>query len=360
MPDLPVSVALIGCGAVASGYYAPALAALEREGALRVSALLDPDGRNVDALRVRFPAAAAVDDVAALVARPVELAIVASPPRFHAEQTIAALRAGVAVLCEKPMATTVAEGEAMIAAAHASGRVLAVGFYRRFLPAARTIRDLLRSGRLGTVRRFHCAEGGTFRWPARSASFFERGAGGGVLADVGVHVLDLLGWWLGRPANVTYEDDAMGGVEANCRIQLDYAEGFSGEVRLSRDTAQPNRWVIECSDGWVAWHVHDGERIEIGVGGVELGFDATLRTIVDAGVGRRLGAAGDGFARSFVAQLRHVVTAIRRGVPALVSGSEGLESLRVIDECYRHRTLMSMPWLGTAELARAHHLSGAA
>src|SRR5690242_11656729 len=107
MPDAPVMVALVGCGAVASCYYAPALAALEGEGVVRVAALLDPDPRAIDELRRAFPAARAVDDVAGLGHERVELAIVASPPRLHAQQTIAALQAGVAVLCEKPMATTV-------------------------------------------------------------------------------------------------------------------------------------------------------------------------------------------------------------------------------------------------------------
>ncbi len=357
MPDAPVMVALVGCGAVASCYYAPALAALEGEGVVRVAALLDPDPRGIDELRRAFPAARAVDDVAGLGHERVELAIVASPPRLHAQQTIAALQAGVAVLCEKPMATTVAECDAMIAAADAARRLLAVGLYRRFLPAARTIAEVLRSGRLGRLRRFRCAEGGAFTWPVRSTAFFERAAGG-VLADVGVHVLDLLGSWLGRPARARYEDDAMGGVEANCRVELEYADGVAGEVRLSRDTPQPNRWVFECADGWLAWDVHHVDGLQIGLHGVELGFDAALRPIADTDAGPTLAGASPNFARSFVAQIRNVAAAVRRGAPPLVSGTDGRESVRLIDDCYARRTLMSMPWLGDAEVARAHELGG--
>jgi len=354
----PVRVGLIGCGAAASRYHAPALRVLEREGVVRIVTLVDPDPRSLGELHAVFPAASTMRDPSALAE--LDLAIVASPPRFHAEHTIAALRAGVAVLCEKPMAATVAEGEAMIAAAQSAGKTLAVGLHRRFLPAARTLDDVLRSGRLGTLRSFRCAEGAVFRWPARSRAFFERDAGGGVLADIGVHVLDLLGAWFGSPARVHYEDDAMGGVEANCRITLEYAQGFGGEVRLSRDTRQPNRWVFDCSHGWIAWHVHDGDRIAMAMDGVALGLDATLRDVVDTSPAPGLGATGGGFETSFVAQLRDVVAAVRDGTPPLVSGAAGLESLRVIEACRRERTLMDMPWLGAGEVARARRLGGVA
>ncbi len=360
MPDAPLRIAVIGCGAVARRYYAPALRALECEGVLHVRALCDPDVRGTAELCAIFPAATVAQDAAAIAAPAIDLAIVASPPRCHAEQTIAALRAGVAVLCEKPMATTVADGEAMVSAARDTGRVLAVGFYRRFLPAAQAIGELLRSGRLGALRRFHCAEGGDFRWPARSPDFFRRGAGGGVLADVGVHTLDLLGWWLGEPEHVDYEDDAMGGVEANCRIHLTYPDGVIGEVRLSRDTVQPNRYVFECADGWLRWHVHDADRVELGLGDVDAGFRAQIHRVARDGSHPALGAPRGGFEESFVAQIRNVVDAAGGRAPLVVSAADGLASLRAIDACRSRRALMSMPWLGGTELARARQLGGVA
>jgi predicted dehydrogenase len=64
-------------------------------------------------------------------------------------------------------------------------------------------------------------EGGQFDWPVRSTGYFTRAqSGGGVLQDIGTHVLDLLAWWFGEPEALLYEDDAMGGVEANCRIRV--------------------------------------------------------------------------------------------------------------------------------------------
>jgi hypothetical protein len=90
-------------------------------------------------------------------------------------------------------------------------RVLAVGLVRRFLPACQTIRAILRQGILGDVQSFHFAEGGTFRWPTHSTTYFQRStAAGGVLADIGTHLLDLITWWMGEPSEIRYEDDAMG------------------------------------------------------------------------------------------------------------------------------------------------------
>jgi predicted dehydrogenase len=104
------------------------------------------------------------------------------------------------------------------------------------------------------VKSFEISEGGQFNWPAQSASFFQKSnSQGGVLADLGVHVLDLLIWWFGMPEKVGYEDDAMGGLEANCRLELEFAGGVSGTVRLSRDTqlSQPDNHRMRARLGAV-------------------------------------------------------------------------------------------------------------
>ena len=248
-----IRVALVGCGAVATQYYVPALRELERAGKATVVALFDPAADRMSALQDTFTQAVCLGDVSEVGKLGVELAVVASPPRFHAEQSIQLLQAGCAVLCEKPLATDVAEGEAMVAAAVATQQMLASGLVRRFFPAAESLRTILAEQGLGAVRSFTWQEGDHFRWPTQSAAFFRRAvAKGGVLLDIGVHVLDLLIWWWGPPVDVAYEDDAMGGVEANCRIRLTFAQGHSGEVRLSRDWPLANRCLIHCARvGWV-------------------------------------------------------------------------------------------------------------
>ncbi len=120
----------------------------------------------------------------------------------HAECTIAALKAGKDVLCEKPMAMTAAEGEAMLAAAKSSGRTLMLGFVRRFGNDADILKDFIDAGDLGELYygkacylRRAGAPTGWFGDSARS--------GGGPLIDLGVHVMDLSRYMAGKPNPVS-------------------------------------------------------------------------------------------------------------------------------------------------------------
>ncbi|NOH01804.1 MAG: Gfo/Idh/MocA family oxidoreductase [Chloroflexi bacterium] len=106
----PLGVALVGCGAVSKLYYVPALKQLESLRQVQVAALFDPDPANLAQIHQEFPGAAQVRDFDELTGLGLDLAIVASPPQYHAGQTIHLLQAGWPVLCEKPMALSVAEG----------------------------------------------------------------------------------------------------------------------------------------------------------------------------------------------------------------------------------------------------------
>ncbi len=339
-----VRVGLAGCGAISETYYAPALAELEKTGEFQVVALMDPSPARAGLFRGDFPQAEVAGDLAGLVKARPDLAIVASPPSFHAEQTIQLLGGGISVLCEKPMANTVAEAERMAAAAQ--GKVLAVGLFRRFFPALQAVKGIIADGSMGSVRHFHITEGGVFGWPAQSASFFQKASSkGGVLLDVGVHVLDIVQWWFGEPDRVACEDDAMGGLEANCRVGLGYG-GFSGEVWLSRDTALSNRCLVQCEKGWIAWTPLQSNEFEMQFEGAE----KTLRVSV---------AGGADFYGAFVNQLRNVRAAVLGEAKVFIPPEEGLKSLRLIERCYRERTFMDMPWLTPAENERGAALAGA-
>ena len=351
----PLAIGIVGCGAVTRLYYAPALRVLEQEGLARVAALWDPARDALARIAGDFPHAQPAAAYQDLLHHDLELVVVASPPRFHREQVTDALNAGAAVLCEKPLATTVADAEAMVRAAGEAGRPLAVGLMRRFFPAVRTLKAMLEARMIGEVRRFHCFEGGTFRWPVRSSSYFEREtSGGGVLMDLGPHLLDLLLWWLGTPSQVAYADDAMGGVEANCRICLSY-EGFAGEVRLSRDWYRPNRYVFEGTAGTLAWTVPEADRLDLTWHDTGYLSELILHDAVPE-YPLRPGRPANNFEQSFVEQIRHAIAAARGARSSIVDGAEALASLRLIEHCYRHRKLLPLHWMGEAELRAAHEL----
>lgn len=338
-------------------YYGPALKVLEKEGMVRTTAIFDPDPDSRARLGKMFAGATCLRSFEDLLRHDeIDLVIVASPPRHHADQTLQAIRSGRSVLCEKPLATSVAEATQMVQAASDERRLLAVGLVRRFFPAVRTIRDLLGRGLLGELHSFDCFEGGPFDWPVRSRSYFDRSAGGGgVLLDIGAHALDLLGWWLGAPLEVHYADDAMGGVEANCQVRLRY-EGCEGRVSLSRDWWRPNRYVFRGGRGWLKWEVNEADRVQLGLDGCAYSFDLHLRE--GAGDEDRPGAGAATFHQAFVDQLRAVISTLRGEAAPIVSGAEALDSLRLIEHCYRNRTLLPMPWLSQAEQSSAQELFG--
>ena len=353
----PVMTVLVGCGAVAALYYSPALKALQKARELKVIGFVDPNLANIHQLRRDFPEAARFDSLSEIYSSQAELAIIASPPQCHADQTIQLLRAGLSVLCEKPMATSVIEGQAMVEAASAAPGLLAIGLSRRFFPATQTIRDVLCNGMIGDVVSFCFEEGSDFNWPVRSRDYFlGHGGRGGVLLDLGVHALDLLAWWWGQPDLMMYEDDAMGGIEATCRITVHFARGFGGEIRLSRDWPLSNEYFIKGSKGWLSWQVHEADKIHIGVNQSRYTLDAQLHDTSNQLCGR-LPAAD--FHRSFLEQLRNVVAAIRTGERPRVSGEDGLQSLILLDRCYRNRKMIEMPWLSDIEYERAKELGAA-
>ena len=137
-------------------------------------------------------------DWRALIARPdIDLIDVCTPGDSHAEIAIAALEAGKHVLCEKPLANSVAEAEAMVAAADAAaarGQIAMVGFNYRRVPALSLARDWIAAGRLGTIRHVRAVylqdwivdPAFPLVWRLRKDQ-----AGSGALGDIGAHIVDL-------------------------------------------------------------------------------------------------------------------------------------------------------------------------
>jgi len=138
-------------------------------------------------------------DWAALATDPeVEAAIVATPNALHAPQSIALLRNGKHVMVEKPMATSVAECDAMVAASERSGASLMVAHCWRFREEVVALRDRIAAGELGEVVKTR-GYGVHANW-GPSGWFTQRDlAGGGALVDMGVHAIDTARFLLGEP-----------------------------------------------------------------------------------------------------------------------------------------------------------------
>ena len=337
---LGTDVAVVGCGAVSTLYYAPALMRLRRRGVVGRITAFDPDAGRAHTF-AELADGKTVGSFDELLELGAGLVIVASPPMLHVAQSIAALEAGMDVLCEKPLAIGAAQAQAMIDAAKRTGTRLFAGYVRRQFPATKAIADFLRSGLLGEITGVTCFEGGPFAWPVAGPSYFSRASsGGGVLQDIGTHCFDLLHWWFGAPDRCDYQDDAFGGVEANCVARLDYGS-FQATMRLSRDWAQPNVYRIVGSGGWLAWQVNDPVNYEFQMFG-----NAPAKVSMTV-------SDGDDFHQAFVRQIEG----------ALHGGTDGSEvtsvpaSVSLIERCYADRVSMRLPWLAPAEAASAESLA---
>lgn len=332
----PLPVLLVGCGAVSRLFYLPALRELARHGVLRTVAVVDPAASARSALATALGARACATLEEGLAAG-AALAIIATPPKFHRTQTEAAFAAGLDVLCEKPLAADSAAGGAMVAAASRTGRLLAAGHYKRFFPAHQAIKAFITQQTFGALRTVEIQEGGKFSWPAATDSFFRREqTPGGVLLDTGVHVLDLLLWWLGPPDRFAYVDDAAGGLEANCRLTADFPGGGRATVRLSRDWATPDCYVLEFERATLHARVNASNQLEFTFAGVPLTFAAEIRDPRPAQPGPAT-AARETNPQAFIAQLAEVCAAVRDGRAPFVTGADGLRALQWVEQCYAVR-----------------------
>jgi len=129
---------------------------------------------------------------------------VCTPHAVHAKPTIEALKRGVHVLVEKPMASKAADALEMYRAARASGKILMVGFQTRWSPELRAARKIVQSGALGKVYYAEATLGGRRRGIPGSPSFLKRElAGGGALLDIGCYAIDNMMYVLGHPTPLT-------------------------------------------------------------------------------------------------------------------------------------------------------------
>jgi predicted dehydrogenase len=332
-------------------YYLPSFKRLEKIGAAQVVAFFDPDESAMQYACSEFKHAIAASDADDLLDMNAELAIVASPPRLHAQQAIKAMEAGLHVYCEKPMATTLGDADSMIAASLARERKLTISFVRRQLPATKTIRDFLAKRVIGELQSIECFEGGTFVWPANSSRYFDYAEfGGGVMQDIGSHCLDLLTWWLGSPIDIEYQDDSVGGVEANCQAELRYPH-CTALVRLSRDWGRPNLYRLEGDCGSLTWEVNEPDKFDLVLAGNRMTVGLERQVKGDSWSG--------GLEDCFTWQLEDMIEAVRNRRSPYVPAIAGRNVVALVEQCYRQRHQTALPWFSPAEHQRVEHIIGA-
>ncbi len=228
-------VGLVGCGNIGDRGHAAAYAAIP---GVRVVAVADVDPSRAEATARRSGAEVLTFDQMIHSAQ-IDIIDIALPTFEHAAHAIAALEAGKHVVCEKPMAATVHEADAMVAAAEDAGRKLMTGHVRRFDARFLDIKEVLAAGEIGVPRYIRRAERqwlpfGTDSWhwhPER---------GGGVALDLGAHVADLVRWLFAQDPDSVYARSRAVRSEAKETNSPDYVvasfrfpDGSIGDVEVS-------------------------------------------------------------------------------------------------------------------------------
>lgn len=268
----PLRVGLLGYGLAGRVFHAPLIAACPD---LVLAAVVTRDPERRAALRAVHPGAEALDTPEQLWERAgsLDLVVVATPNRSHVPLARAALRAGLAVVVDKPFAPSAAEARALIDEARACGRRLTVFQNRRWDGDFLTVRKLIADGALGTIHRL---ESRFERWnPVPRPGWRESGDpadAGGLLFDLGSHLIDQAVQLFGpvrtvygeldrRRAGVATDDDAF--------VALTHASGVRSHLWMSKVAAQraPRFRVLGESATFVKYGL-DSQESAMAVGAV--------------------------------------------------------------------------------------------
>jgi scyllo-inositol 2-dehydrogenase (NADP+) len=243
----PIKVALIGLGN--SGWFYHAEGTLAASPDYQITVVCSATWERAQAAAARFGGRPHTHWERAVTDEEVDLVVIATPHHLHAPIAIAASEAGKHVVVEKPMASTVAETEQMLAAAKRADRLLTVFHNRRWEPSFTLIRDIVQEGGLGTIwrseeRRMHRgpytvaapdrphAGNSLAQWAHTDAG------GGGVTRLIGPHLIDHQLVLHGRPPRTvsaimhTFDGDD---VEHYCDLRLDFDHGVTSRIEIFRE-----------------------------------------------------------------------------------------------------------------------------
>jgi len=220
----------------------------------RIAAVFDGQAPRRDEAMARFGCRAYDSYDALLADGEVELVIVAMPSHLHAEYSIRALEAGKAVVCEKPMATNLADADRMLAAARKSGHLLTVFQNRRYDPVFLKVKEVIASGKLGRIVEIkmtshHFAR----RWDWQTLQKY----GGGTLRNTGPHLLDQALDLIGeREPQVFCRMECVltsGDAEDHVKLILAVPNGPLVDLEITSACAYPQEhWLVMGSQGTLA------------------------------------------------------------------------------------------------------------
>lgn len=269
-------IGIIGCGKVAQVRHIPEYAANPDA---ELAAYFDINAERAKELAREYGGKVFASWESLIEDKSIDAVSVCTTNVTHAEIAVAAMRAGKHVLCEKPMATTLADCERMAATAKQTGRFLMIGQNQRLTKAHRRARTILQSGLIGEIVSFRTVfgHGGPETWsvdPGADTWFFDRSlAAMGVMADLGIHKTDLLHFLTGQVI-----------VETTARLTTLHKRNAKGEAICVDDNAI---CIYRLSGGaigtmtasWTHYGAEDNSTVLYGTKGIMRIYDDPVFTV---------------------------------------------------------------------------------
>lgn len=345
VPEDTIRIGIAGCGMATMVMYTPVLRHVERA---EVTALCDPFPQALQHAQTYYPAAHGYLDYDEFLRdAKLDAVIVATPIELHRDHVVKAASAGKHVMCEKPMARTLAECDEMIAVCATAGVTLMVGFMKRFDKSMVHAKHLIESGRLGEPFSVLCdwrgqqppygGSGGELR----ERAFTWRGkmpAWGGVYQDTGSHTTDLARWWLGDIVTVSgefsvldpardVEDSAVGVYLHEAGRRSIHMIGYSNKQSREIYQIDGSKATLEIEYGPSSFSSADPFQMRLYEQGGNCVRDETRYN--DLVLDQELRTAG-----RYKVELEHFCDCVRTGKPPLTSGLDGRKAIEAINAVY--------------------------
>ena len=250
---------------------------------------------------------------------------------LHASVSLKALEAGVHVLCEKPMALTLDDAQAMIDMANKKGLVLMIDQSQRYSKPHQKAREILQSGKLGKISHIQTtfAHPGPESWSKTSEWFFNKSISGfGPLADLGVHKCDLVRYLTGLEAKRIIAQKATlekpGDVEDNSQALVQFDSGALGIISTSWTChgTEDNSFTAFCENGVLRLSVEPGAPVVVYHKGAEKGQE---REVFD--VGEMVANTSD---KWYLGVIQDFVDAVLGRKPNPIPGEESYKALEMV------------------------------
>jgi predicted dehydrogenase len=325
-------ITLVGCGAIAESYYLPALSRQPR--ILDALTLVDQDIDRARKLASVFGGKRCFTEYREVMDE-TDGVIVALPTHLHHPISMEFLSRGVPVLCEKPLAESADKAGEMVDLARKRGVALATNYQQRLWPQFVKAKEMIADRSFGEPRTIRYRVGELFGWPTVSGFYFNAtSAGRGVLRDRGAHVMDHICWWLGgKPRVISSRNDSFGGSDAVADVRFEH-NTCRGEVKLSWLSSFPSTFAIEFEGGTIEGEVYYPQDILVKAGSSPA-KRVTLRSEGYAALGQKI--------------VTNFIEVIRSGERPMVSGSDVLDSVAFVDECYKAAARFDMAWYEVLE-----------